>query len=49
MIRSCLKKDYDGVILWDSEQPDLMKDLVMAGIEVRIPVKQQEQKGDQGC
>lgn len=41
---SNLKRDKDGVILWDETQPDLMKDLVMEGVEVRIPIREQHGK-----
>jgi hypothetical protein len=28
----------ETVIIWDSERPDEMKALVMAGVQVRIPI-----------
>lgn len=39
-----LKRDSDGVILWDETQPELMRDLVMAGKEVRIPIRESHGK-----
>ena len=34
-------KQNEQVIIWDSSKPDEMKALVMAGVQVRIPITKQ--------
>jgi hypothetical protein len=33
--------DRDEVFMWDPSEPELMKEMIMAGVQIQMPIKSQ--------